>query len=171
MSETYGSVRQMPCPDCGNPVLPDRDQLCPHCGYPLMFLRKSATDDGRAQSIPRSPNPGDDATNLRVVPQPVPQPMTDTRQFPSGTYGTGRAGAGQVRCRSCGYGNEQTRVRCERCGFELRPARPRAVTLAPPAYAQQAPRPRGWGWLLVLIILGVIAVIVLAVTIVWLLLN
>ena len=40
MPETYGPVRQLPCPDCGNPVHPDREQLCPNCGYPLMFLRK-----------------------------------------------------------------------------------------------------------------------------------
>ena len=71
MPETYGAVRQMPCPDCGNPVHPDRDQLCPNCGYPLMFLRKGGgSGDAEAQSIPRKPNEGADETNLRVVPQP-----------------------------------------------------------------------------------------------------
>ena len=158
----------MPCPDCGNPVHPDRDQLCPNCGYPLMFLRKGGGDgDAQAQSIPRSPNAGDDATNLRVMPQPVPAPRrTDTRQFTPGSYGAPR---GQLQCRNCGYPNEAARIRCERCGFELKPARPHARQLGPVAY-QQAPSKRGfgWGWLIiVLIVLAVLSLLALAVALVW----
>lgn len=167
MSEPYGSVRQMPCPDCGNPVHPDREQLCPNCGYPLMFLRKGGpNDDAQAQSIPRSPRPGDDQTNLRVVPQPVPQPRTETRQFPAGNYGT--APRGQMQCRNCGYPNDLSRIRCERCGFEMRPARPNARRLGQAAY-QSAPAARtgiSW-WLILLIVLAVIALVVLALTILW----
>jgi ribosomal protein L37E len=166
----YGSVRQMPCPDCGNPVHPDRDQLCPNCGYPLMFLRKGGgDDDAQAQSIPRSPRPGDDATNLRVVPQPVPQPRTDTRQFQSGNYGAPR---GQIQCRSCGYPNEPIRIRCERCGFELKQARPYARQLGPVAY-QQGPSRRAGGswWLIVLIILAALALVILGLTVLWFYLN
>jgi ribosomal protein L37E len=170
MSEMHGALRQMPCPDCGNPVVPDRDQLCPNCGYPLMFLRKSSGDqDARAQAIPRSPN-RDDETGLRAVPQPVPQPRTDTRQFPAATYGAG--GGGQIRCPSCGYSNEPTRVRCERCGFEMRAAQPRGVQLAPPVYSKGQAGGGGWGWVLWLVlVLAIIALIVLAVTIVWLMLE
>ena len=167
MSDVYGSVRQMPCPDCGHPVHPDRDQLCPNCGYPLMFLRRGGgQDDAEAQAIPRSPRPGDDATSLRVVPQPVPQPRTDTRQFPAGNYGA--PARGQLLCRNCGYPNEMTRIRCERCGFELKPAQPRNRALGPATY-QQAPAGRGgvsW-WLILLIVLAVIALVVLALTILW----
>jgi hypothetical protein len=167
MPETYGAVRQMPCPDCGNPVHPDRDQLCPNCGYPLMFLRKGGgADDAQAQAVPRSPNAGDDATGLRVMPQPVPQPRTDTRQFQPGGYGAPR---GQLPCRNCGYPNEQVRIRCERCGFELQPARPQARQLGPVAY-QQAPAKRGfgWGWLIVvLIILAAFALLALLGTLIW----
>jgi len=165
MPEMYGSVRQLPCPDCGNPVHPDRDQLCPNCGYPLMFLRKGGGDgDAAAQSIPRSPRPGDDATNLRVVPQPVPQPRTDTPRFTPGSYGG--PPRGQVQCRNCGYPNEQTRVRCERCGIELRQARPHARTLAPQVPQAQQRRGNMW-WLIVLIVLAVLSMIVLAVTLLW----
>jgi predicted amidophosphoribosyltransferase len=166
MSEMYGSVRQMPCPDCGNPVMPDRDQLCPNCGYPLMFLRKGGgNDDAHAQSIPRSPNERVDETNLRVVPQPVPQPRTDTRQFPVGNYGAQR---GQAPCRNCNYPNEAARVRCERCGFELRPARPQARTLAPPMMAPQQAGKRSWTWLIILlIILATISVVALVLTLLW----
>jgi len=154
MPETHGSVRQMPCPDCGYPVQPDRDQLCPNCGYPLMFLRKSAGDnDAKAQSIPRSPNERDDMTGLRAVPQAVQQPRVDTRQFTPGSYGV--PPQGQVQCRNCGYVNEPTRVRCERCGIELRNARPRGTQLAPAVYAEGSSRRRGWGWLLGLTLLWV----------------
>ena len=167
MPEFHGSVRQMPCPDCGNPVVPDRDQLCPNCGYPLMFLRKgSADDDAQAESIPRSPNVRDDATGLRVVPQAGPTPGPDTRRFAAGTYGA--APAGQVRCPSCGYSNEPARIRCERCGHELRSARPQATTLGPHLYARQSARRVGWTWLIVLLILAVIALVVLGLTILWL---
>ncbi|MFF5287925.1 zinc-ribbon domain-containing protein [Paractinoplanes globisporus] len=168
MPEVYGQVRQMPCPDCGNPVHPDREQLCPNCGYPLMFLRKGGGDgDAAAQSIPRSPRPGDDATNLRVVPQPVPQPRTDTPRFTPGSYGG--PPRGQVQCRNCGYPNDQARVRCERCGFELRQARPQARQLGPVAYQQQAPARRSWGWLIiVLLILAVLALLLLGGTLLWL---
>ncbi|GAA0568328.1 hypothetical protein GCM10010172_60690 [Paractinoplanes ferrugineus] len=164
MPETYGQVRQMPCPDCGNPVMPDRDQLCANCGYPLMFLRKGGgTDDAGAQAIPRKPNEAADETSLRAVPQPVPR--TDTRQFPATNYGAQR---GQAPCRSCGYPNEAARVRCERCGFELRPARPNARTLAPAMVARPQPVARSWGWLLILlIVLAGLSVLTLAATLVW----
>jgi ribosomal protein L37E len=171
MPEMYGQVRQMPCPDCGNPVHPDRDQLCPNCGYPLMFLRKGGGEsDAQAQSIPRSPNAGDDATNLRVMPQPVPAPRrTDTRQFTPGSYG---AATGQVQCRNCGYPNEPARIRCERCGYELKPARPQARRLGPAQYQQQPARRGGnWGWLIALIILAAVALVVLAGTLLWLYLT
>ncbi|MFL6112341.1 MAG: hypothetical protein ACJ786_13445 [Catenulispora sp.] len=163
MPEIYGQVRQMPCPDCGNPVHPDRDQLCPNCGYPLMFLRKGGGDgDARAQSIPRSPNAGDDATNLRLPPQPVPAPRrADTRQFTPGSYG-------RPQCRNCGYPNEAARIRCERCGFELKPARPQARRLGPAPNQGQPARRGGWGWLIALIILAAVALVVLAGTLVWL---
>jgi hypothetical protein len=166
MPEIYGSVRQLPCPDCGNPVMPDRDQLCPNCGYPLMFLRKGGgNDDANAQSIPRSPNERVDETNLRVVPQAVPQPRTDTRQFTPGSYGAQR---GQGPCRNCGYPNELSRVRCERCGFELRPARPQAARLAPPVYAPQQARKRSWGWLLiVLIVLAALSMLAMIIALIW----
>ena len=168
MPEIYGQVRQMPCPDCGNPVHPDRDQLCPNCGYPLMFLRKGGGEsDAQAQSIPRSPNAGDDATNLRVMPQPVPAPRrNDTRQFAPGSYG---APQGQLQCRNCGYPNEPARIRCERCGFELKPARPQARRLGPAQYQQQPARRGGsWGWLIALIILAAVALVVLLGTLLWL---
>ena len=171
MPEIYGQVRQMPCPDCGNPVHPDRDQLCPNCGYPLMFLRKGGgEDDAQAQSIPRSPNAGDDATNLRVMPQPVPAPRrTDTRQFTPGSYGAPR---GQLQCRNCGYPNEPVRIRCERCGYELKPARPQARRLGPAQYQQQPGRRGGnWGWLIALIVLAAVALVVLAGTLLWLYLT
>ena len=171
MPEIYGQVRQMPCPDCGNPVHPDRDQLCPNCGYPLMFLRKGGGEsDAQAQSIPRSPNAGDDATNLRVMPQPVPAPRrNDTRQFTPGSYG---APQGQLQCRNCGYPNEPARIRCERCGFELKPARPQARQLGPAQYQQQpARRGGGWGWLIALIIVAAVALVVLLATLLWLYLT
>jgi hypothetical protein len=165
----YGSVRQLPCPDCGNPVHPDRDQLCPNCGYPLMFLRKGGGEsDAQAQSIPRSPNAGDDATNLRVMPQPVPGPRrNDTPRFTPGSYGG--PPQGQLQCRNCGYPNEPARIRCERCGFELKPARPQARRLGPAQYQQQPARRGGsWGWLIALIILAAVALLVLIGTLVWL---
>jgi hypothetical protein len=161
MSDGYGSVRQLPCPDCGSPVQPEREQLCPRCGYPLMFLRQNGNDDARAQSIPRSPNEHDDPTSLRAVPQQ----RADTRQFPGTNYGAAPA-HGQAQCRNCGYPNEQTRIRCERCGNELRPARPQARVLAPPV-AQAEQRRGGSGWLIVLIVLAVLALLVLAGTLVW----
>ena len=164
MPEIYGSIRQMPCPDCGSPVQPDREQLCPRCGYPLMFLRQGGGHDAEAQSIPRSPNERDDATGLRAVPQPVPR--TDTRQFPVPQPGVYGGPAGQIQCRSCGYLNEPTRIRCERCGYEMRPARPQAVVLGPPV-PQAAPRRAGWGWLIALIVLAALSMIILAATLLW----
>ena len=159
----------MPCPDCGNPVHPDRDQLCPNCGYPLMFLRKGGGEsDAQAQSIPRSPNAGDDATNLRVMPQPVPGPRrNDTPRFTPGSYGG--PPQGQLQCRNCGYPNEPARIRCERCGFELKPARPQARRLGPAQYQQQPARRGGsWGWLIALIVLAAVALLILIGTLVWL---
>ena len=158
MPETYGSVRQMPCPDCGHPVMPDRDQLCPNCGYPLMFLRKGGGEVD-AKAVPRSPRPESDATGLRVIPQPVPQPRPDM----------GPPRGQQVQCRSCGYPNEQARVRCERCGFELRQARPHATRLAPPVVTPPVSRRGGGGsgWLIALIILAVIALVALGLTLLW----
>jgi predicted amidophosphoribosyltransferase len=163
MADAYGSVRQMPCPDCGSPVQPEREQLCPRCGYPLMFLRQNGGHDAEAQSIPRRPNERDDPTSLRAVPQPVPQPRTDTRQFPAGSYG---AAPGQVQCRACGYPNEPARIRCERCGDELRQARPSAVVLGPPAQ-QAAPRRAGYVWLIILLAVAVLALIALGLTLLW----
>jgi len=153
------AVRQMPCPDCGSPVQPDREQLCPRCGYPLMFLRQPAEDDARA--VPRLPNERDDGTGM--VP---PVGRTDTRRFPASTYGAQPSTPGQVQCRRCGYGNEPARIRCERCGDELRQARPRAVQLGPPI---QQPRARrsSWGWLIALIILAALSVLILLATLVW----
>jgi len=162
MPEIYGSVRQLPCPDCGSPVQPDREQLCPRCGYPLMFLRQGGDQDAQAQAIPRSPNERDDATGLRAVPVP----RTDTRQFPVPQPGVYGAPAGQVQCRACGYPNEPVRIRCERCGAEMRPARPRAVVLGPPV-PRAAPRRAGWGWLIALIVLAVLSMIALALTLLW----
>ncbi|MET0417511.1 MAG: hypothetical protein ABW022_15975 [Actinoplanes sp.] len=159
MSDRYGSVRQLPCPDCGSPVQPEREQLCPRCGYPLMFLRQNGSDDSRAQSIPRSPNERDDPTTMRA--------RTDTRQFPAAVYGTQAPAAGEAPCRNCGYPNAQVRVRCERCGNELRPARPQARVLAPPVPEKSSRRGGGWGWLIVLIVLAVLALLVLAGTLVW----
>jgi predicted amidophosphoribosyltransferase len=153
------AVRQMPCPDCGSPVQPDREQLCPRCGYPLMFLRQPAEDDARA--VPRSPNERDDGTGL--VP---PVRRSDTRQFPATTYGAQAPAPGQLQCPRCGYGNEPARIRCERCGNELRQARPQAVRLGPPV-RQAQPRRAGWGWLIALIILAVLSLIILAATLVW----
>jgi hypothetical protein len=167
MPEIYGQPRQMPCPDCGYPVQPDRDQLCPNCGYPLMFLRKSA-GDSPARAVPRSPDERDDMTGLRAVPQPITQPRVDTRQFQPGAYGG--PPAGQRQCRSCGYPNEPARIRCERCGIELRNARPRGTQLPPVVYAQGRAS-GGWGWLVVLlIVLAVIALVVFGVAL-WLYLD
>ena len=162
MPEIYGSVRQLPCPDCGSPVQPDREQLCPRCGYPLMFLRQGGGQDAEAQSIPRSPNERDDATGLRAVPVP----RTDTRPFPVQQPGVYGAQAGQIQCRTCGYPNELVRIRCERCGAEMRPARPRAVVLGP-AVPQATPRRAGWGWLIALIVLAVLSMLALALTLLW----
>jgi len=162
MSDRYGgALRQMPCPDCGSPVQPEREQLCPRCGYPLMFLRQNGNDDSAAKQVPRLPNERDDPTSLRAVPQQ----RHETRQFPGATYGAPPA-AGQLQCRNCGYPNEQTRVRCERCGIELRQARPHARTLAPQVPQAQQRRGNLW-WLIVLIVLAVLSMIVLAVTLLW----
>jgi predicted amidophosphoribosyltransferase len=150
------AVRQLPCPDCGSPVQPDREQLCPRCGYPLMFLRQPAEDDARA--VPRSPNERDDRTG--------PVPRTETRQFPAAAYGAQPPAPGQVQCRRCGYANEAARIRCERCGNELRQARPQAVRLGPPVQ-QAGPRRSGWGWLIALIILAVLSLLILAATLIW----
>lgn len=156
------AVRQLPCPDCGSPVQPDREQLCPRCGYPLMFLRRPAETEA-PRAVPRSPNERDDGTGRMP---PVPAPRTETRQFPAVTYGAPPAGPGQLPCPRCGYGNTAARVRCERCGNELRPARPYAVQLGPPG--QPPPERRGgWGWLIVLIILAALSLLVLAGTLVW----
>ncbi len=158
MSDRYGGVRQLPCPDCGSPVQPEREQLCPRCGYPLMFLRQNgAGDDARAQSIPRRPNEHDDPTALRAVPLPRTEPRIAPGYAPA---------PGQAPCRACGYPNDAVRVRCERCGYELRPARPQARVLAPPAAPAAAHR-GGWGWLIVLIVLAVLALIALAATLIW----
>ncbi|MGX6606305.1 hypothetical protein ACWKSP_29895 [Micromonosporaceae bacterium Da 78-11] len=168
MSDPYGSVRQMPCPDCGSPVQPEREQLCPTCGYPLMFLRQNGGGDARAQAVPRSPNEQDDATSVRATPHPVPRPRTATRQFPAvGGPAAGTASSAQVQCRACGYPNQTSRFRCERCGDELRPSRPQARVLAPPPVAAPARRAGGWGWLIALIVLAVLALLALAVTVVW----
>jgi predicted amidophosphoribosyltransferase len=153
------AVRQLPCPDCGSPVQPDRDQLCPRCGYPLMFLRQPARDDA-PRAVPRSPNERDDGTGR------IPAPRTETRQFPAATYRAQPPAPGQVPCPRCGYGNTAARVRCERCGSELRQARPYAVQLGPPVQPQPERR-GGWGWLIALIILAVLALLILAGTLVW----
>jgi len=155
------SARQMPCPDCGNPVQPDREQLCPRCGYPLMFLRQPAENDARA--VPRSPNERDDGTGM--VPTAV---RTDsTRQFPTSTYGATRPAAGQMQCPRCGWGNDPARFRCERCGTELRQSRPHPVVLGPPVVPQAGRRRTGMGWLIALIILAVLSLVVLAATLIW----
>ncbi|MEV6596443.1 hypothetical protein AB0M36_06185 [Actinoplanes sp. NPDC051346] len=146
MPERPDAVRQLPCPDCGSPVHPDREQLCPGCGYPLMFLRQPAEDDARA--IPRAPGERNDATGVMSVPE-----QRSARVPPSPAVGYG-----QARCPQCGYGNDPVRIRCERCGFELRQARPQAVSLGPPA-PQEAPR--RWGWLIVLIVLAVLSLLIL----------
>jgi hypothetical protein len=153
----------MPCPDCGSPVQPEREQLCPKCGYPLMFLRQDGGHDAEAQAVPRRPNERDDPTSLRAVPQPVPQPRTSS--FSPGTYGG--AAPGQVQCRACGYPNEPARFRCERCGNELRQSRPYARVLAPPPARAPAGRAGGWGWLIALIVLAVLAMFALAGTLAW----
>ena len=151
-------MRQMPCPDCGSPVRPEAEQLCPTCGYPLMFLRQSAEDDAR--SIPRSPNEREDPTGMTSL---GPRSVTDTRQFPTATYGRAPATAGQTQCPACGYPNEPARIRCERCGYELQAARPRAVQLGPPV-PQAPPRSSGMWWLIVLIVLAFLSVLALVVT-------
>lgn len=166
MSDGYGAARPMPCPDCGSPVQPEREQLCPRCGYPLMFLRRgSGEEDARAQSVPRSPNERDDPTSVRAVPHAVPHPRTETRQFAAATYG-GPPAPGQTQCRACGYPNDAARIRCERCGDEMRPARPQARVLLPTAPPQPVRR-AGWGWLIALIVIAVLAVLVLAGVLLW----
>jgi predicted amidophosphoribosyltransferase len=163
MADRAGAVQQMPCPDCGSPVRPDRDQLCPTCGYPLMFLRAPAGDDARA--VPRSPDERADDTGM-VAPG---QRIGDTRQFPAATYGGAgaapRAATGQPQCPTCGYPNEPARIRCERCGYALRPARPQAVVLGPPPVAQPS---RRWPvWLVVLVVLAVLSVLSAVVALLW----
>ncbi len=152
MTERSDAVRQLPCPDCGSPVHPDREQLCPSCGYPLMFLRRPAGQDARA--IPRAPGERDDATG--VMP-PAERRPAHSPPFPDVTYG-------QAQCPQCGYGNEPVRIRCERCGFELRQARPRAVALGPPVL-QAAPRRSGW--LIALIGLAMLALLALLLVLLW----
>jgi predicted amidophosphoribosyltransferase len=154
-------MHQMPCPDCGSPVRPDAEQLCPTCGYPLMFLRQSASDDAR--SVPRSPNEREDATGLTSM---APRSATDTRQFPTATYGRPPGTAGQAQCPACGYPNEAPRIRCERCGYELRAARPRAVVLGPPVPAEP-PRRFGQWWLIVLIVLAFLSLLAMVITLFW----
>ncbi|MFI7601353.1 hypothetical protein [Actinoplanes sp. NPDC049681] len=146
MAERSGAFRQLPCPDCGSPVQMDRDQLCPNCGYPLMFLRRPATEDARA--IPRAPGERNDATGV----------MPATEQRPARVQPVPAVAYGQAQCPQCGYGNEPVRIRCERCGFELREARPRAVTLGPPAPRAAS---RRWGWLIALIVFATLALLVL----------
>ena len=166
MADRYGAVRQLPCPDCGSPVQPDRDQLCPRCGYPLMFLRRPAEDDAR--SIPRAPGEREEPTGMLPAPrQPTGPPRpADTRQFPATTYGQPPAGAGRLQCPQCGYASEPVRIRCERCGYELRQARPHAVVLGP-AVPQTAPRGSVAWWLVLLIVLAVLSLLALAATVVW----
>lgn len=163
MADRSGAVRQMPCPDCGSPVRPDRDQLCPTCGYPLMFLRSPAEDDARA--VPRSPDEREDNTGMVATGQR----MGDTRQFPATTYGGAAAPpAGPVRqtqCPVCGYPNEPARIRCERCGHAMRAAQPQAVVLGPPPAAQ--PPRRLPIWLVALIVLAVLSVLSAIVTLLW----
>ena len=151
------------------PVRPDRDQLCPNCGYPLMFLRKSSGDDDARRSRSRAARASRTTRPACGRCRSGPQPRTDTRQFPAGTYGA--VPAGQLQCPACGYPNEQARVRCERCGYELRQARPHATTLGPQAYQQAPARRGGWGWLIALIVLAVVALVVLGLTLLWLSLN
>lgn len=157
MSE-YGQVQQLPCPDCGSPVQPEREQLCPRCGYPLMFLRKGGGQEAEARSVPRRPNEHDEGTSVRAIPQPVqPQPATYTPPA-----------AGQVQCRVCGYLNEAARFRCERCGDELRVSRPQPVALTPIFHQPAARRSGGgWGWLIALIVLAVLALGALLITLLW----
>ena len=137
-------TRQIPCPDCGAPVRPDREQLCPSCGYPLMFLRQEAADD-TPRAIPRSPD----------------EQVDSTRQFPATTYGQAapapvlHSGPG-APCPACGYPNEPVRVRCERCGNELRQARPYQKQLGPPPV--EAREGRNWITLL-LVVMAILAVL------------
>ena len=141
---------QIPCPDCGSPVQPEREQLCANCGYPLMFLRRSGGGDASVQAVPRSPGEPFTRQFAPAVSDPVAPPAP-----------------GHVQCRACGYPNEPARFRCERCGEELRPSRPQARVLAPPPAAAPAGRGGGWGWVIALIVLAVLALIALGVTIVW----
>ena len=143
---------QIPCPDCGSPVRPEREQLCAACGYPLMFLRRSGGGDASVQAVPRSPG----ETVSRPVTSFVPVPAPVAAPAP-----------GQVQCWACGYPNEPVRFRCERCGEELRPSRPQARVLAPPPAAAPTRRGGGSGWLIALIVLAVLAMLALAVTVVW----
>jgi Zn finger protein HypA/HybF involved in hydrogenase expression len=145
---------QLPCPDCGSPVQPEREQLCPRCGYPLMFLRQGGGGDAQAQSIPRSPNERDDDTR-------GPQPRSATRELPA--VGAPR---GHLPCRACGYPNEAVRFRCERCGAEMRPSRPQAVVLGPAA-VEPAARRGGRGWLIALAVLAVLALGALFAVLLW----
>lgn len=160
MADRSGAVRQMPCPDCGSPVRPDRDQLCPTCGYPLMFLRPPAEDDARA--VPRSPDEREEHTGMVASGQR----MGDTRQFTPTTYGgTAAPPARQTQCPACGYPNEPARIRCERCGYAMRAARPQAAVLGPPPAAQSSRRlPL---WLVLLIVLAVLSMLSAVVTLLW----
>ena len=144
--------RQLPCPDCGSPVRPDRDQLCPRCGYPLMFLRRPAEDDARA--VPRQPGEREDPTGRFSSPPPRNQATTYGRT------------PGQLPCPRCGYANEQARIRCERCGHELRQARPHAVVLGPKAPVAKTRGGNLW-WLYVLLALAVLSMAALAAVVVW----
>ena len=151
-------VRRLPCPDCGSPVQPDREQLCPRCGYPLMFLRRPEVDD-TPRAVPRSPNERDDGTG------PIPAQRSETRQFPAATYQA--PAPGTVPCPRCGYGNTAARIRCERCGHELRQTRPYAVQLGPPVQPAQPRQRGGRGWLIALIVLALLSILILAATVVW----
>jgi ribosomal protein L37E len=145
---------QIPCPDCGSPVQPEREQLCANCGYPLMFLRRSGGGgDASVQAVPRSPGEAVTRQSAPAVSAPVPAPAPVSAP-------------GQVQCRACGYPNEPVRFRCERCGEELRPSRPQARVLAPPPAAAPARR-GGAGWLIALIVLAVLAIVALVATVAW----
>lgn len=152
--ERGGGARTMPCPDCGQPVRPDVDQLCPRCGYPLMFLRTPAEE--QAWPVARKPGDRDDATGL--VSGTAPMRTVAAGPIPEQRGAPGPAG--QLDCPRCGYRNEATRIRCERCGTELRPAQPVAVPLLPPPDLRPAVRPR-WP-LAVAAALAVVAVLAVA---------
>jgi hypothetical protein len=131
-----------------------------------MFLRQPAQDDARA--VRRSPDVRDDRTGLTSVP-----PRVNTRQFTPttydsravATYGSRAVATGQLQCLGAvtvtPAPGSVTSAAVSSCAP---PGRNRSGRLR---CRSRPVRRSGWGWLIALIGLAVLALLLLAGTRVW----